>query len=109
MLLMSDERDRNQNMCHLEFDPGVVGVKPATSLEKVALGLLILQDASLDDLVNSSGLTSNQVLKQIKTLRRDYGVSGNKRTGYELSADPMERVSMCALVEKLSEERTVRR
>ena len=99
----------NQNMCHLEFDPSVVGVKPISPQEQVCHDLLILQDASLSDLVRLTGLTPEQVLTEIKTLRKDYGVRGNKRTGYLLSSDPLERVSMSRHIEELSEARAIRR
>lgn len=45
------------NMCHLEFDPSVVGSKAITAEEKVAHGLLLLRDASLGDLTILTGLT----------------------------------------------------
>ena len=99
----------NKNMCHLEFDPSVVDVKPSSPQEKTARDLLILHHASLDDLVRSTGLTPEQVLTEVKSLRSEYDIRGNKRIGYRLSPDPLKRVALRRHIEELSEARVVRR
>ena len=98
----------NQNMCGLEFDPRVVRVRPSGAEERVAINLIMLHGVSLNDLVRVTGLTDEQVLSEIKTLRKDYDVRGNKRTGYKLSPDPLKRAALNDHIEELSESRVVR-
>ena len=106
---MTEVFNRGQNMCHLEFDPSVIGVKPIGAEESIVHNLLLLHEASLKDLVEMTGLTEKQVLSEIKILRKEFGVRGDKRNGYKLSSNPLERVAMSHRDNELSEGRAIRK
>ena len=94
--------------CHLQWEPSVAGNKPSPQ-EKVILFLLLAKEISLDDLARATRLSREQILGEIKTLRKEYGVRGNKRIGYSLSNEPLERLSMSRHLSDLEDIRSGRK
>ena len=80
-----------------------IPVSELTTVEKFAIAnnMLMLQTASLQNLVQLTHLPEAAVLEEIKELRRDFGLKGNKRIGYTLSPEAEDRVGMCSAVQEM--------
>jgi hypothetical protein len=90
--------------CPLEQDSCVSPNKPSSE-ERVIMGLILLKTPSLEDLVIITDLKPEQVLKEIKNLRKEYGVRGNKRIGYSMGKEPLKCLSMSRHLSDLEEAR----
>ena len=95
-----------QQMCALANMPeSHANSRPMQPLVKVAYNLMLMQEASLSDLARITILPQEDVLSQISTLRREFGIRGNRVSGYKLSKDLEKRVALSEFIEKEQEKR----
>lgn len=60
----------------------------------VGYNLMLLKKATLADLVHASGMEEVAVLEQVEFFRGKFGLTGDMKSGYELSGDLEKRLEM---------------
>jgi len=89
-------------------EPNSTYMKPGSNTEEVAYMLLVLKNASVADLTRLTGFNEEEIIESVKPLRKNFGLKGNKKTGYSVSDDIEVRVDMNRWVTDQRDKRITR-